>query len=373
MATIENNMLRNGKVNPQSFIDAIEEKYCDKTNKYFFTSCKQQYIVVMKNTIDRLCGVRFYPDSQSKSAMYYTNELMVVDIIHKLNPNETINEISGTRYAIGKVVNSNPFGEHKEINYYVKIKPAFHSEIYRIENGLWYSWHDNGQMYERGNYIDGKKDGMWITWYKNGGITLEQYLNGKQHGKHVCYHCNGKKIKEGEYVDGKKHGKWTEWYDNGQIKEETEYVKGTKHGKWTHYNDKNDNGKSRYEGEYVNGKQHGKWTTWDRIGKREEKDIKDGECIKLTTWYFSGRIYTEKYTHPKNKTFEITWYDDDNKRVKCKGHYLHGLMDGKWTTWYPSGRIYFKEVYSSGSPCGNIITWYDNDSGKIKSVKKNLG
>ncbi|GIS78811.1 MAG: hypothetical protein CM1200mP14_03770 [Gammaproteobacteria bacterium] len=37
-----------------------------------------------------------------------------------------------------------------------------------IKDGLWESYHDNGQLESKGTYKDGKRDGPFETYYDNG-------------------------------------------------------------------------------------------------------------------------------------------------------------------------------------------------------------
>ena len=81
------------------------------------------------------------------------------------------------------------------------------------KQGLWRSWHPNGELAGRGLYQDDQQQGHWIYYY-----------------------LNGKKQSEGDYDHDVKDGLWTTWYDDGQKETEGEYYLGEPHGlhkQWT--------------------------------------------------------------------------------------------------------------------------------------------
>ena len=58
------------------------------------------------------------------------------------------------------------------------------------EEGLFTSWHDNGQKKNEGKFKDGKKEGLITTWryngqkeseenFKDGRLTFSKYWNSK--------------------------------------------------------------------------------------------------------------------------------------------------------------------------------------------------
>jgi len=77
-------------------------------------------------------------------------------------------------------------------------------------------------------YIEGKydkdelRDGVWISWHENGNKNSEgKYINGKENGKYRVWHPNGKLYYKGQYDMGRRVGVW-EFYDTlgMKIKEE---------------------------------------------------------------------------------------------------------------------------------------------------------
>jgi len=214
----------NKSTNSQLLIDAIRQKYCDNTGKYLFKSCGINWIVVLKKVNGTITNKLRLPsnDLYRKFAQYRANKLMVVDIINKFNPNETINEISNTLYKnhIIKYIKKNiavPDSFDKNTNevcsngihFYENIDCAFYLELEKIENGKWTLWHENGQKSSEGEYINGEKNGKWTIWHQNGQKSVEgEYINGKQNGKWIRWYSNGQKEYEGEYLNEEKNGNW---------------------------------------------------------------------------------------------------------------------------------------------------------------------
>ena len=69
------------------------------------------------------------------------------------------------------------------------------------------SYHDNGQLKRKGNFIDGKEDGLHESYYENGQLDFR-----------------------GNYKNGKKEGLWEEYYDNGKLRSKLNLKKGKEEG-----------------------------------------------------------------------------------------------------------------------------------------------
>ena len=75
------------------------------------------------------------------------------------------------------------------------------------KQGIWYEYHDNGELFFKGNYINGEKEGHWEFYYDNGKLDCKgSYVNNLRDGIWEEYGWkNGKLIeknlfKDGEYV-----------------------------------------------------------------------------------------------------------------------------------------------------------------------------
>ena len=50
-----------------------------------------------------------------------------------------------------------------------------------VLDGPWFEYHDNGQLFGKGDYKKGKREGPWVTYLHNGQLVDEgTYKNGKK-------------------------------------------------------------------------------------------------------------------------------------------------------------------------------------------------
>ena len=76
--------------------------------------------------------------------------------------------------------------------------------------------YDNGRLKRLGYLNEGAKDGLWTSWHENGEKQLEiRYKKDVLHGKTSSWHPNGQKKSAGNIRDGEMDGPWEEWYENG--------------------------------------------------------------------------------------------------------------------------------------------------------------
>ena len=80
---------------------------------------------------------------------------------------------------------------------------VYHQDTNELVTGTVEKFHDNGQLQERGNFIDGELDGLY-EWFYN----------------------NGQSERRGTYRNGEPDGLW-EWFDeNGNLTETRTYRNG---------------------------------------------------------------------------------------------------------------------------------------------------
>ena len=95
---------------------------------------------------------------------------------------------------------------------------------------------------ERGDllYQDNKPYSGWIKgMYDSGKVELlGQAKDGKPDGLWTSWHENGQKVKEGMMKDGKEHGLYTEWHENGQKRTEVTFKDGEPVSATKHWNSK---------------------------------------------------------------------------------------------------------------------------------------
>jgi antitoxin component YwqK of YwqJK toxin-antitoxin module len=73
-------------------------------------------------------------------------------------------------------------------------------------HGYWEEYYSNGQLRNKGNYVNDNRDGYWEEYYSNGKLWRKgNYVNGKQDGYWEAYYSNGKLMRKGNFVNGKFH------------------------------------------------------------------------------------------------------------------------------------------------------------------------
>ena len=67
-------------------------------------------------------------------------------------------------------------------------------------HGYWESYYENGNLWYKGNYVDGNRHGSWESYYSNGNLAFKgNYVDGKEHGYWEGYYSNGKLWHKGFY------------------------------------------------------------------------------------------------------------------------------------------------------------------------------
>ena len=62
-------------------------------------------------------------------------------------------------------------------------------------------WRENGELLQKGAFVDGEQDGLWTRWHETGA-----------------------KLDEGQWVRGKKSGIWKRYDRDGVLVETTSYA-----------------------------------------------------------------------------------------------------------------------------------------------------
>lgn len=165
-----------------------------------------------------------------------------------------------------------------------------------IRQGLYQSWHQNGQLAERGSFHSGVKDGLWTIWYgtspniktmegsfvrgemngrwyfwmdpshmesdDNIEISHDMHMSDAGDNKHDFVHPKPSKFEE--YKMGVPHGLSLSRHHNGQVADSFVYVDGKLEGKYISYHP---NGQRATAVEYNNGVRVGKQLFWNENGK----------------------------------------------------------------------------------------------------------
>ena len=111
--------------------------------------------------------------------------------------------------------------ESFHLNGQLKVKENFKDGK---EDGLSETYDENGQLSQKGNYKDGKRDGLWESYHDNGQLQKKENYkkDGTQDGLET-YHDNGQLSSKANFKDGGIDGLWEWYHENGQLRSKTCY------------------------------------------------------------------------------------------------------------------------------------------------------
>ena len=109
---------------------------------------------------------------------------------------------------IKKSVNKEEIEFRGQVVYLKGSDAPYTGKIFGLLDGRNFEFHTN----------DGKIDGLWVTWHQNGQKLVEaNYKNGKQNGLETAWHENGQKASESNWKDGKVlEGSRKYWNNKGE-------------------------------------------------------------------------------------------------------------------------------------------------------------
>ena len=85
--------------------------------------------------------------------------------------------------------------------------------------GLWTTYHENGQLRVRSIYKDGKNNDLHQEYYEDGVLWKTMMFKDNEYdGLHVVYYGNGQVRYQGQYEDGKQEGCWEFFHEDGSYK-----------------------------------------------------------------------------------------------------------------------------------------------------------
>ncbi len=118
----------------------------------------------------------------------------------------------------------------------LKMKGLYLDSLCKKPNGRFYAFHPNQQIFNFGNYTNGKKDGLWVSYYNNGLMQDSAvYTNGKLTGTELRWHRN-RYLSDSSVWNSDGSGVRVAWFDNGEPSLAGRYAAGPrKHGTWVYY------------------------------------------------------------------------------------------------------------------------------------------
>jgi antitoxin component YwqK of YwqJK toxin-antitoxin module len=163
---------------------------------------------VYVNSLNEQC------DSAKAASVLYFYSKSVTDTVYRME-----------QYGIDKKLLTSGGYEDNELRF-VHGPFKYYGKISASENKL---GNDKGQsqqgifLQEEGKFIHGKKEGLWTNYFADGTVKRRQTFNNDiLNGPYELFHQNGEIFSKGNYIYGVKEGMWLE---NGGLDELT-YQKG---------------------------------------------------------------------------------------------------------------------------------------------------
>jgi antitoxin component YwqK of YwqJK toxin-antitoxin module len=208
---------------------------------------------------------------------------------------------------------------------------------------------------QKGEMKMDRMHGEWETYHENGKLSArENYLHAGLVGNATYWNKDGEKIKEAVYKDGIEtiikswdsagkpqivngNGTYVEFYDDGVVSEKGQYQDGYKSGKWDSF--------------YPNGQ------------RRETGDFRTGVYFLKQSWSPSG------IEEVKNGSGDYKLYADT--LVLESGRIQDGLRTGVWSRYLPDGvTLWSQETYAQGKREGKNTTYFPDGTVQVEGIMK---
>jgi uncharacterized protein len=242
-----------------------------------------------------------------------------------------------------------------------------------IKNGTFLIIGDEGDLREKGVYVNNLAEGEWLVYFPDG--TIENKLNFKhdqQDGKNQIFYPNGA-LKSLYYCkDGKKDGAYERYTHSGfdYFKEMytddkangpgfyNNYSEGFKRT-YTYLNDSIEgettetwmNGNPKEKCSYHLGMVTGPYASWySNSSKESERNYRNDTLTGKYYSYYSNNQKSAEYEYDANGELvgKVIYYDRAGNITAREGEYSDGKLKGTRTEYYTDGKVKRELTYQDG-------------------------
>jgi uncharacterized protein len=229
----------------------------------------------------------------------------------------------------------------------------------------------DGQIEQKGYYLNGKRHGEYTYYYKN-GLTkhILYYENGELNGVEKKFYSNGTIESIHQRKNFKLEGVQTTFYENGQKKCVSELKNGLKHGKFKCFNEK---GVLTLKEKWRNGFKIGKNISFydNKKIKDNEKYDESGQLVFKESFFENGK-QSHFYNVDKNGNGQYYYiYPNDTvrhrltlknfKNVKEEYFFENGKLNYSYE-YNDSMQIVKTQKYFKDTNALNITEWIDEST-----------
>lgn len=292
-------------------------------------------------------------------------------------------------YTKTNIIKFNDYGDkllEYSVNSYLLCRPAqdCFNTVYADEvmEGEYILYYDNGNIKEKGSYLNNVKNGLWTEYYTNGNIkSTIDFIEGNGMYKSFYDTPDSKLIfEDGFYSNDQRNGRWTERNKNGFLIREYFLTNGrldsNKPIKLYAINEDS----TIVENNYISSEFYADGLPDKYTKNGLFKTFYDSGSLKLEGIYKAGKEFSmwTKY-HEDGKIISTIDYDDRGNgdyvsyyttgQVLTRGEYLNYLKSGKWKSYFKNGNKQSVIFYLNGEINPNKLCsyWYENGYKKIET------
>ncbi len=137
------------------------------------------------------------------------------------------------------LVSCSPGGKVLEGPFLIRDGITYDQKTNKPITGNTETFHENGQLKQKGNYKNGKEiSKTTFTYYDHGQLRyVENFKDGEPSGLQEIYYIDGQLEEKINFKNGVPHGDLVVFYENGQLEQKIKYKNGNPEGKWRDYNE----------------------------------------------------------------------------------------------------------------------------------------
>ena len=176
------------------------------------------------------------------------------------------------------------------------------------------TYHDNGKVESRGQYVQKLREGTWRLYNYDGGLmSIIEFSHGLKHGTERILYNSGRVMERIPWVDGYRHGVWTRFFTNGRKLSEGTFDHDQLSGLYTEWAG---DGKIAKRGSYDAGVMVGTWhVRYDDVpGQNLEVDIvydKHGLVVNRAEVDSVETLRVKAYEMMNDKVLDPQDFQDD--------------------------------------------------------------
>jgi len=292
-------------------------------------------------------------------------------------------------YTKTNIIKFNDYGDkllEYSVNSYLLCRPAqdCFNTVYADEvmEGEYVLYYDNGNIKEKGSYLNNIKNGFWTEYYTNGNVkSTIDFIEGNGMYKSF-YNLSESKIifEDGFYSNDQRNGRWTERNENGFLIREYFLTNGRLDSNKPIKLYAASEDSTLIENNYLSSEFYADGLPDKYIQNGLFKTFYDIGSIKAEGIYKAGKEFSKwtKY-HKDGKVISTIEYDDRGNgdyvsyyttgQVLTRGEYLNYLKSGKWKSYFKNGNKQSIIFYLNGEINPNKLCsyWYENGYKKIET------